>query len=202
VRGGAGMASNWYVIRTEPRAEYLAASELEREGFEVYFPRVSVAFPRVGHTDTPLFPGYLFLKCDPDENEWPVFRPIHRVASWVRSGNDIPALPGDFVESMIARLDELSGGEGLWRRFKPGEAVWVESGSIQGLGKVIEGAKSPKARAKVLLEFMGRIVQAQVPWESLSPVADKPTPTIRLPRRTRGNRRWIRGANAPEGAPA
>ena len=101
---------------------------------------------------------------------------------------------------MIARLDELSGGEGLWRRFKPGEAVWVESGSIQGLGKVIEGAKSPRARAKVLLEFMGRIVQAQVPWESLSPVADKPTPAIRLARRTRGNRRWIQGAKTLEGA--
>ena len=29
---------NWYVIRTTPRAEYLAASELVLDGFEVFFP--------------------------------------------------------------------------------------------------------------------------------------------------------------------
>jgi len=190
------------VIRTEPRAEYLAASELEREGYEVYFPRVNVAFPRAGHSDMPLFPGYLFLKCDPENDAWPVFRPIHRVANWVKSGTEIPRLPSNCVDMIIARLDELSGGEGLWRRFKPGETVWVESGSIQGLAQVIEEAKSPKARAKVLLEFMGRMIHAQVPWEGLSPVGDKPVGTSRLARRTRGRGRWIREAGRPVNAPA
>ena len=70
------MALEWRVIRTEPRAEYLAAQELGRDGFEVLFPRVKVTQPRKGHSDMPLFPGYLFLRCDADTGAWPVFRPV------------------------------------------------------------------------------------------------------------------------------
>ena len=52
----------WHIIRTKPRAEYMAARELDRDGFEIFFPRIKVAQPRVGHTDDPLFPGYLLIK--------------------------------------------------------------------------------------------------------------------------------------------
>ena len=58
------MGSNWYVLRTEPRAEYMATREMDRDGFEVFFPCVEAAHSRFGHADTPLFPGYLFLRCD------------------------------------------------------------------------------------------------------------------------------------------
>lgn len=196
------MALKWRVIRTEPRAEYLAAGELGREGFEVFFPRVIVAHPRLGHTDTPLFPGYLFLRCDPDADGWPVFRPAHRVLGWVRFGGEVPSLPEEFVGDLNRRLESANGGEGLWRRFRPGEVVRVVSDSIEGFAQVVEEAKSPRARAKVLLEFMGRLVQAQVPWDSLRPVANESYGTYRQLRRTRGKGRWIRGFGSYAGAGA
>ena len=59
------MSLDWYVLRTEPRGEYLAAAELESDGFQVFFPRVNTPNSRVGHDDLPLFPGYIFLRCDP-----------------------------------------------------------------------------------------------------------------------------------------
>ena len=62
--------------------------------------------------------------------------------------------------------------------------------SLEGLGEVVEGAKSPNGSAKVLLEFMGRLVQAKVPWDALQFAEEHPLEKARLPRRTRGRGRW------------
>lgn len=191
------MASRWYVIRTESRAEYLAADELDRDGFEVFFPRVAVAHPRRGHADTPLFPGYLFLRCNLEEDSWPSFRRTHRVLGWVRFGGDIPWLP----DQLVAEFKNRSEDGSLRRRFRPGELVRVDADAVQGVAEVLEDAKSNHSRVKVLLEFMGRSVRAQVPWESLLPIEDWEADNHRVPRRTRGRGRWVRGFG-PSPAPS
>ena len=187
------MARSWYVLRVEPRAEYLAAAELGRDQFEIFFPRVNSPHHRIGRPDTPLFPGYLFLRCDPQAGGWPTFRLAHRVAGWVSFGGVIPPIPDDVMIQLARRVAEINEAKGLWRRFRQGETVQVVSNSIQGLAQVVEEAKSPQARAKVLLEFMGRMVQAQVPWGHLRAIEDNPREPQRVPRRTRGGGRWIRG---------
>ena len=74
-----------------------------------------------------------------------------------------------------------------------GEQVRVVSGNIETLAEVLQEAKSPDAKATVLMQFMGRLIQAQVPWEDLRPVDDNPPQMPALPRRTRGRKRWING---------
>ena len=187
------MAHRWYAARTRPQAEFLAATELERDGFNIFFPIVKDPKPRKGHTDTPLFPGYLFLSCDPEGEGWPLFRPRHRIAGWVNFEGEIPSLPDEAMAELRQRLNYLNREGGLWRRYQPGETVHVVSGSMESLAEVVEEAKSPQARVRVLLHFMGRLVQAQVPWENLRAV-EKPDVAIQhAPRRTRGRARWNRG---------
>ena len=187
------MPGKWYVIRTEPRTEYLAADELARDGFEILFLRVKVIRPRVGHTDIPLFPGYLLIRCHPEAEGWPVFRPGHRVLGWVGFAGEVPSLPDEAVTELMQRVDAINGGGGLWKRFQAGERVRIVSHSLEGLAEVVEAAKSPQARVKVLLNFMDRLVSAQVPWEHLRPVEEGTTHPERVSRRTRGHGRWIRG---------
>ena len=187
------MSLNWYVLRTEPRAEYLAAAELGGDGYEIFLPRVTSPNHRVGHDDLPLFPGYLFLRCDPESGGWPAFCLRHRVSGWVRFGGVIPTMPDEVISELQLRVESINSGKGLWQRFLPGEKVLVNSHGIEGLGEVIEEAKTPQARARVLLQFMGRLIQAQVPWSDLRPVQDQTTEIQHLPRRTRGGGRWIQG---------
>ena len=188
------MALNWYILRTEPRAEYLAAAELGSDGYEMFFPRVTSPNHRVGHEDLPLFPGYLFLRCDPESGGWPAFRQRHRVSGWVRFGGVIPTMPDEVICELQRRVESINSGKGgLWRRFLPGETVRVVSHGVEGLGEVIQEAKTPQARARVLLQFMGQLVQAQVPWSDLRPVDDQQSQDRYLTRRTRGGGRWIRG---------
>ena len=106
----------WYVLRTEARSEYLCATELERDGFEVYLPCIKTLHPRLGHPDAPLFPSYLFLKCDPDLDGWPFFFPRHRVSSWVRFGGDIPSLPDTAMTALMERVETINRQGGVWRR--------------------------------------------------------------------------------------
>lgn len=192
------MALRWYAASTEPRAEFLAASELERDGFEVFLPRVKVPHPHRGHIYTPLFLGYLFLRCNPDRDGWPSFRPGHRIVAWVNFGGEIPSLPDEMISALMERLETINSEGGLWRRFQTGEKVRVVSGGLNTLAEVLEEAKSPQGRTKVLLSFMGRLVQAQVPWESLRPAeAEAQRANQKAPRRTRGGGRWIRGFAPP-----
>ena len=187
------MASRWYVIRTEPQAEYRAAGELGKDGFEIFFPCIKSPAPRPGHSESPLFPSYLFIRWDKDVAGWPTFRPGHRVAGWVKFGDEVPSLPDDVLFELAQQQEEINRDGGVFRRFLPGETVRVTHGNLQGLAAVIEEAKSPKARAKVLLQFMGGLVKADVPWHALAAVDTNPEPPARFPRRTRGRGRWING---------
>jgi len=185
------MGSRWYVARTEPRAEFLAAKELDRDGFEIFFPRTKALQPLNTNKDEPLFPGYLFLRCDPENEGWPSFRPGHRILGWVRFGGEMPWIPDEDVTELKKRIELINLDGGPWRRFHPGELVRIISHSLEGLAEIVEEPKSRHARAKVLLQFMGRLVQAQIPWQNLSPVPDSERENHRAPRRTRGRGRWI-----------
>lgn len=187
------MAPKWRVIRTVPRAEYLAAEALGRDGFQIFLPRVQVTIPRNGHTDMPLFPGYIFLRCDAEAEGWPVFRPGHRVLNWVTFGGELPTLPDEFVDDLTHRLEEISRQGSAWRQFRAGEMVRIVSKNLESVAQVADQPKSSQGRVKVLLEFMGRLVPAQVPWEQLQPIDDDPLETRQTPRRTRGGGRWVKG---------
>jgi len=187
------MARNWYVIRTEPRAEYMASAELDRAGFEVFSPRVKTQHPRAGHADVPLFPGYLFLRCDLAEDA-PTFKQVApHVSGWVSFGGVVPPLADEFVDALQQRLINIDDYGGLWRRFHRGEKVRIVAGKVQGFAEVLEEPRSPQARVRVLMEFMGRLVPAQVPWENLQPAEEEQGPSNRSPRRTRGKGRWVQG---------
>jgi transcriptional antiterminator RfaH len=187
------MGSRWYIVRTKPRAEYLAAEELGRDGFETFFPRVKRPHNRISHADTPLFPGYLFLRCELDGDGRSSFQQGQHVLGWVSFDGEIPSIPDEVVSALRERAAVIDSGGGLWRRYQPGEKVRIVSNKIESLAEVIEEAKTPQARVKVLLSFMGRLVQAQVPWENLQPSEDPPMETNRSLRRTRGGGRWIQG---------
>ena len=196
------MSHRWFVIHTESRAEYLASYALNRDGYQTYFPRIRAAYPRLGHMNTPLFPGYLFLRLDPDNDGWPVFRPSHKIVGYVRSVNEIPSLSDAVVNDLMERVSSINEGGKLPITFQEGDVVEVTMSSFNTTARVLESGNSSKGTVKVFLEFMGRLINAEVPWQHVQPVTPQNRSAnnvsdngpSRLPRRTRGKGRWIRGA--------
>jgi transcriptional antiterminator RfaH len=181
----------WFVIRIQPQAESVAAHELGLDGFQVFFPQVATVRAQGGRSEAPLFPGYLFLQCHPEMAGRSAFRPGHRVAGWVNFSGLVPSVPDEVIAELMLRVERINRGGGLWRRFQPGETVNVVSGNVETLAEVVAEAKSPQGRVRVLLSFMGRLVEAQVPRQRLWPAQGPSSQPVRLPRRTRGRGRWI-----------
>ena len=188
-------STGWYVVRTRSRYEHRAARALESQGLEYYFPRVRVPRPPAGGVTRPLFPGYIFIRHDQQREDWPSVQTLPGVMGWLRFDGVIPRVPDDVIEELDRRVREINGTGGLWARFEPGDMVLVSSGELESLAEVLEGPKSPEARVRVLLDFMGRQVQADVPWHHLKPAREDGVyaPMHHRHRRTRGRGRWIEG---------
>jgi transcriptional antiterminator RfaH len=194
------MTQRWYVIRTKPQSEYIAAAALEGDGHELFFPRVQTPQPRAGREDSPLFPGYLFLRYDLERQDRSAISDLPGVTGWVRFNGVTPPMPDEVIADLALRVEAINRRGGLWKQFRPGDTVRVVSGKLESLAQVLEGPKSPQSRARVLLDFMGRLVEAQVPWSSLQPTSESQVDNSRRPRRTRGKGRWIQGFGPALGA--
>jgi transcriptional antiterminator RfaH len=192
----AVLRPRWYVARTEPRAEFMAAKALARDGYEVFFPLVIKPHSEHDNTETPLFPGYIFLHFDSENGSWPSFLGTHRIAGWVKFGGEIPSLPDSEIAELRDHLESINQQGGLANPFKPGELVDVVAGNLQCLAEVVEGSKSPQGRVKVLLQFMGRQIPAQVSRENLRQTENSSNSTERPARGTRGGGRWIKGVQS------
>ncbi len=187
------MAPAWYVAHTWSQAEYRARDQLRAGAFECFLPTVSTPSPRRGKEDAPLFPGYLFVRYE--LQEWGT-RPLgwgQGLPVLVTFGGVAPSVPDQVIDQLRQRVSESNGGGGLWRRYEPGDHVLVSLGSPESetLAEVVTGAKSPEGRVRVLLELLGRQVQAQVPWRNVRQAPDGYA-IRRRPRGTRGRGRHFR----------
>jgi len=190
------MTQRWYVARTTPLAEYVARDHLKMAGLEVFLPCGQSRTRRAGHQDTPLFPGYLFLRYDLETQGWGSLRRFPQLVGLVTFGGEVPSVPDEIIDELAVRAETMSGRGGLWPRYQPGDKVSVSVGPIESLAEVVEGARSPTARVRVMLEFLGRLIEAEVPWQDVQPMGAYQANSNwneRRPRRTRGGGRWIRG---------
>lgn len=197
------MALRWYAVRTRPLAEYQARVRLESMGLEVFLPCSRTRRNRSGHEDTPLFPGYLFLRYEAEERGWRRLYRVPQVLGPVAFADEVPALPNKVIDDLKDRVAAINGTGRLWTRFIPGDRVQVSLGPIESLARVVEEALSPEARVTVLLQFLGRQVEAQVPWRDVRPPSTQGLLignwSGRIPRGTRGKGRWIKrqGSQSP-----
>ena len=196
------MARSWHVIRTEPRSDSLAAAELERGGWQVFAPRLKTMRLRPEPVDSPLFPGYLFVNCDLDQEGVSSFGEAPHVLGWLQFSGLVPSVSDEVINALVQRVEMVNREGSLWTRFRPGQKVRVASRFMNGLGEVVEGTRSPQTKVRVLIEFMGRLVTATVARHDLQPIDGNPYLNKRVPRRTRGRGRWVRDFKSPAVAAA
>lgn len=166
------VGTGWYVARTKPQSEYLARDYLEARGIECFLPTLTTPMPRRGRKDAPLFPGYLFARYDLGEWGTEFLRWGHGLVGIVAFDGFAPAIPADAIDALRYRVEAINAWDGAWIRFQPGDAVAVRLGSrdSEHFAEVATQPISPKGRVRVLLEFMGRLTRAEVPWQYVRPL--------------------------------
>ena len=162
----------WFCLRTQPKHEHLAATALRRQlEITCFSPRVR--FRRATRRGAvwfveAMFPGYLFAEF--------VYSRQHRqieyssgIQGFVRFGDQVAALDS----SIIANLRQTADEDEILT-FNPeiqvGQAVRIAEGPFQGLEALVTSLLPAKERIRVLLDFLGRSLETEVPMPKVLPL--------------------------------
>jgi transcriptional antiterminator RfaH len=171
VAPGKPFAGEWYVAQTLPRKEELARQNLSRQRFAAFLPRYKATrhhARRRYDVMAPLFPGYLFVRFDPDEAPWRSINGTIGVLRLVGPRQARPlAMPASAVDNIMARCRDgvmIS----LIECLEPGAVVRVMSGPFADRLVRIE-ALDGQERVRVLLNILGADQPCAVPVGCLGP---------------------------------
>ena len=156
----------WYVIHTKPLGEAVAEVNLERQGYEVYLPRLLRPVrsrERWREAVVALFPRYLFLRLNEGQQSFGPVRSSKGVAEVVRFGARYAIVSDQVIADLHGRADPDTGLHRLRARspFEAGGAVRVAAGPLDGLEGVFE-REAGSERVVVLLNLLGRDVPVRV----------------------------------------
>jgi transcriptional antiterminator RfaH len=152
----------WYVAHTHPHAEAKATAHLNRQGFEIYFPRYLKRRRHARRVETvaaPLFPRYLFVAIDLSVQRWRSIYSTIGVHRLVCNGDDPTPVPDGVVEALKKRGD--AGGFIKLEsrsRFRAGDKIRVLDGAFSSCLGLFEGM-AERERIAILLDLLGRKVR-------------------------------------------
>jgi transcriptional antiterminator RfaH len=162
----------WFCLRTQPKHEHIAATALRRQ-LEVpcFSPRLrfrkATRRGAVWFVEA-MFPGYLFAEF--------VYPLLHRrvehasgIQGVVRFGDYLATIDSD----TIMALQEKAGEEEIVTidpEIKVGQSIKIAEGAFQGIEALVTHLLPAKERIRVLLEFLGRSMEAEVATPKVLPL--------------------------------
>lgn len=182
----------WYTLYTKPNAEAQVARTLIARGLTVFLPLLP---SRPGGRLHPLFPAYIFVRCDLNVVGIVNLRWVPGLRRILSFGGQPAVVPDEAIRMIQEELQEIEAAGGLLKhRFKPGDTVVIDSGPLAGLRGIFQGPVGPVERVRILVRFLGETNRMQVPVEALRPASDDAFQPRRR-RGTRGHGRRIRYTN-------
>ncbi len=156
----------WHVVYTQYRTEPRAAEQLQRQGFEIYFPLCSKIHRharREAVVRTALFPRYLFVAFDVETERWRAVNGSIGVSHLICHGERPMALPDEVVPCLRANENE----DGLvslasLALLVAGARLRVLDGAFVGKTGIYDGMTGAD-RVVLLFDLIGRQVRVAVP---------------------------------------
>jgi hypothetical protein len=165
--------SEWLVVRTKPRQERVAVCHLRQREVEPYCPLYLEPpwHPRAPKGPTPLFRGYIFVRCIP-QSQINAVSYCPGVLQPVRFTRRLATVDQDVIDALRAREadrgyvipTELEFG------IEAGRKVRVMGGPLKDMEGIFRGYLRGGLRARVLMEFLRRRSLVEVETELLAVV--------------------------------
>jgi len=165
-----GCTPPWYAIYTQCRHEARVESALQRNGLEVFLPRVTTRSRRRDRKlllKLPLFPGYIFVRTSLTASEYHNIIKAPGVVRLLGNGSPIP-VPEETIDSVKAIVDSDQPFY-PWPYLKSGNMVRVLAGPLAGVIGVILGSKEKKHRLIVSVELFQRSVAVDLDDDAVEP---------------------------------
>ena len=165
VRGGSTNAQRWYAIRSKPKQEVRAESNLQAWGIETFLPRIREWRRRrhasgSAHCTAPLFPGYLFARFDAAQllGKIRLTRGVHNVVAFGDTATPVE-------DAILALIRSRVQADGLVHIDEPapGDLVEIVDGPLRSLVGVFDASSTRGERVRILLATLARPAHVQVP---------------------------------------
>jgi len=165
----------WFCLKSKPRQEAVAVRNLRAVGeIEIFFPRIRRT--RRGHEKNkevvePLFPGYIFVKFNPEDSQGTI-KSTRGVLHLVSKGGKAVDVENKVIEELKAL-----GPEGILsmldEELKVGAKIKVIRGIFAGSeGEVLKLA-TPQKRIAVLLTLLGAQQSVEMPMDDVTQSEDE-----------------------------
>ena len=151
---------NWHLIFTKPKQEIYALDNLQRLGFECYFPTVPAEKMRQGQitaSDEPLFPRYLFIRLGLGDfaKSWASLRSTRGVIRLVNFAVE-PAKVDNQIIDLLRQQEALVRSNSLPLLIQSEWALLSKASfaGLEGIYQMTEGER----RVMVLIEILSKTV--------------------------------------------
>jgi transcription termination/antitermination protein NusG len=176
------MASRWYVIHVYSGFEKKVASAIreqaEQKGLadrfdEILVPTEEVVEVKRGakvSSERKIFPGYVLIKMDLDDETWHLVKNTAKVTGFL-GGRGKPLPISDAEAARIIHQMQ----EGIERpkpsiTFEIGEQVRVSDGPFTSFNGVVEDVDEEKSRVKVAVSIFGRATPVELEYSQVEKV--------------------------------
>jgi transcriptional antiterminator NusG len=174
----------WFVLHTQSGYENKVRQNLEARTksmnmeeriYEIVIPMEDVQEIRNGKkvvVSKKMFPGYLLVRCELDDDSWYVVRNTPGVTGFVGAGNKPTPLPRKDVENFLAVKEE--DAEATPKRSKPRlqyemhEAVRVKEGPFADFSGEIVEINADQLKLKVLVNIFGRETPVELEFSQVA----------------------------------
>jgi transcriptional antiterminator RfaH len=166
----------WYCLRSRPKHEHIAAAHVRMlEGVTVFCPRIR--FKRktrqgIVWVTEAMFPGYLFARFALAEMHRKVSY-SHGVSGIVRFADQYPTIEEEAL-AQLQELTDLSDVKELSYELSQGDQVKIVEGAFVGLEAVVARVLPAKQRVMLLIDFLGRRMEAEVEQSVILPEVQHP----------------------------
>ena len=143
-------SARWYAIRTKPKQEDRADTNLRAWHVETFAPKLKMSLSANRHTSKPLFARYIFAYFDVDQllHKVNYTRGVEHVVSF---GDDAPIPIDDSVIDFIKERVDKDGFIQLGDELKCGDTVEIRSGPLKHLVGIFQKWIKATDRVEILL---------------------------------------------------
>ena len=159
---------SWLLVATKRRSEFVARQHLERQGFEVCLPQITLRKRKQGkwqQVTEPMFPGYVFVGLEMDKKSIAPIRSTRGCSCVVTFGGEVRPLPRTLVGQFQPFNDAPFDGSS---DLQVGQKVLIQAGAFKGLEAVFDKSCG-QDRAQVLVTVLGGVRPVQVAITALGP---------------------------------
>lgn len=168
----------WFVIHTYSGHENKAAAAMKQridtmnlsaKIFEVVVPMRNIVVVRHGkkeETKEKIFPGYILVRMNLDDESWLAVRTTPGVTAFVGAGNKPTPISDKEVEAIL-KFTQLSAPK-FKTKFSKGEAVKIVDGPFADFLGTVDSIDEDKGKVKILVSIFGRETPVELDFLQVS----------------------------------